>query len=202
MEHLAHAASLTSQAFQSTPSYREIVPNPSQRAAFLPWLFERNFWLRLGSESAYCVFDDDELVMFFMLEMPDLPRLTLWEMLRAGLAAGYFIHGIGSMRRLLATKTWFETREREVLGERHPSAAQDPRGAQARDRLQHPQFSRRQLGVSHQSRLRPGLPRGFAHRLHGRSCHLSQGPRFLLSWRELRLATGRAAPDRAAPSAL
>ena len=69
MEHLANAASLTSQAFQSTPSYREIVPNPSQRAAFLPWLFERNFWLRLGSESAYCVFDDDELVMFFMLEM-------------------------------------------------------------------------------------------------------------------------------------
>ena len=89
----------------------------------MPWLFERNFWLRLGSESAYCVFDDDELVMFFMLEMPDLPRLTLWEMLRAGLGAGYFIHGVGSMRRLLATKTWFETREREVLGERAGTVA-------------------------------------------------------------------------------
>ena len=123
MEHLAAAASLTSGAFQNTPSYREIVPDPSQRAAFLPWLFERNFWLRLDSDSAYCVFDGDVLVMFFMLEKPGLPSLTLWQMLRAGLAAGYFIHGVGSMRRLLGTKAWFEAKEREVLGERAGTVA-------------------------------------------------------------------------------
>ena len=123
MEHLADAALLTSQAFQTAPAYVAMVPDPSRRAAFLRWLFERNFWLRLGSESAHCVFDDHELIMVFMLEVPSLPRLSLWAMLRAGLAAGYLIHGFGPMRRLLATKAWFEAKEREALGERFGTVA-------------------------------------------------------------------------------
>ena len=120
---LAAAASLTSHAFFSSPSYKAIVPDDQQRGAFLQWLFERNYWLRLGSHSGYCVFDREELVMFFMLEMPDLPRLSLWDMLRAGLAMGFLLHGVGAMRRLLETKAWFEAREREALGERAGTVA-------------------------------------------------------------------------------
>ena len=43
--------------------------------------------------------------------------------LSAGLAAGFWMHGIGSMRRLLATKAWFEAKEREALGERAGTVA-------------------------------------------------------------------------------
>jgi len=123
IEHLAAAASLTARAFHMTPSYTAIVPDPSRRAAFLPWLFERNFWLRLGSQSAYCVFQGDELVMCYMFEKPGLPRLTCLEMLRAGLALGYVIHGVAAMRRLLETKAWFEAWERKMLGERAGTVA-------------------------------------------------------------------------------
>jgi GNAT superfamily N-acetyltransferase len=121
--HLAAAASLTSQAFLNSPPFKAMVPDLSRRATFLPWLFERNFWLRLGLQSAYCVFQGDELVMFYMFEKPGLPRLTCVEMLRAGLALGYVVHGVAAMRRLLETKAWFEAWERKVLGERAGAVA-------------------------------------------------------------------------------
>ena len=61
--------------------------------------------------------------MFYMLEKPSLRRLSLWEMLRAGLALGYLYHGFAAMARMLETKAWFETREREVLGDRAGTVA-------------------------------------------------------------------------------
>ena len=126
---LAEAATLTSHAFRNTPSYQEIVPDPELRSGFLLWLFERNLWLRTGSDSARCVFDkkagssgagggggggaeeqekpeEQELVMFFMLELPDAAQITTWDMLRAGLLLGGLVHGIGTMRRMVRTKAW------------------------------------------------------------------------------------------------
>lgn len=121
--NLAAAATLTAEAFQGTPSYKAIVPDDHKRNAFLRWLFERNYWLRLDSQSGYCVFEGEDLVMFYMLEKPDLPRLSLWDMICAGLPAGYVLHGPGAMRRLLETKAWFEMKEREVLGDRAGTVA-------------------------------------------------------------------------------
>ena len=143
---LAEAATLTSHAFRNTPSYQEIVPDPELRSGFLLWLFERNLWLRTGSDSARCVFDkkagssgagggggggaeeqekpeEQELVMFFMLEKPGLKQLTTWDMLRAGLLSGFFVHGVPAMRRMVESKDWFQAREREVLGARAGTVA-------------------------------------------------------------------------------
>tara|TARA_B100000795_G_C22628049_1_gene371537 strand:- start:63 stop:527 length:465 start_codon:yes stop_codon:yes gene_type:complete len=47
-----------------------------------------------------------ELVMFFMLELPDAAQITTWDMLRAGLLLGGLVHGIGTMRRMVRTKAW------------------------------------------------------------------------------------------------
>ena len=131
-ERLSEAAALTSRAFQDTPVYREMVPDPAKRQDFLLWLFERNFWLRLGSDSTRCIFDnrageagggERELVMFFMLVKPTTPRLTMWDMVRAGLLRGFLLHGITSMKRMIDIKAWLEEKERQVLGERIGSVA-------------------------------------------------------------------------------
>ena len=47
-----------------------------------------------------------ELVMFFMLELPDAAQITTWDMLRAGLLLGGLVHGIGTMRRMVRTNAW------------------------------------------------------------------------------------------------
>ena len=117
---LAAAATLTAEAFQGR-IYKAIVQMTINATPC--WLFERNYWLRLDSQSGYCVFEGEDLVMFYMLEKPDLPRLSLWDMICAGLPAGYVLHGPGAMRRLLETKAWFEMKEREVLGDRAGTVA-------------------------------------------------------------------------------
>ena len=130
---LGLAVAVTSEAFGNSPAYTQMQADPARRAGFLRWLFERNYWLRLDAGSGRCVFDrvsdgnadgsEPELVMFFMLERPGLPRLTTWDMLRAGLLAGFVTQGVGPMMKLLETKAWFEAQEREALGARAGTVA-------------------------------------------------------------------------------
>lgn len=53
-----------------------------------------------------------------MLTPPSVRHPTLWTMLRVGLLQGLVSYGFGTVRRLLQTKTWFENKEREILGSR------------------------------------------------------------------------------------
>lgn len=63
---LEDAATLTADAFMSSPSYAYIYPDHERRRFFLKWMFERNFGLRLQSDACRCAFVGDELVGVFM----------------------------------------------------------------------------------------------------------------------------------------
>ena len=121
-EDLPVAASLAAKAFADSPPYVEILPGDKNRngarEGFLAWMFERNFLLRLDDECFRCTYDGDKLVSFFLFIKPGLRHPSFWDMLRVGLLTGLFSYGLGVFRRLLVTKSWFEDKEREVLGER------------------------------------------------------------------------------------
>lgn len=116
---LPHAAALAAAAFSDTPCYNQILPGDiTRRASFLAWLFEKNFSLRLKDECCRCTYDGDKLISFFMFTKPDVRHPTCCDMLRVGLITGLWTYGFRAVKRLLDTKSWFENKEKEVLGER------------------------------------------------------------------------------------
>ena len=120
-DRLNEAASVAAAAFEESPGYCFIVgqgKSSVERVAFLTWLFERNFWIRLNTDCCRCVYEGDELVAFFMFVKPKVPHPSLWDMLTAGLIGGLFTYGLSLVQRLLATKNWFEAREKIIFGER------------------------------------------------------------------------------------
>ena len=88
----------------------------------LAWLFERNIRLRLPLGSAKCAFGSDdkpdapEMVCFFMLESPDTPEISSITMLQNGILQFPFRFGFRAFSRLLSVKSYYERRERELLG--------------------------------------------------------------------------------------
>lgn len=118
-EHLPAAVALAAAAFADSIAYVSICPDADRRRAFLEWLFTAN--ARRGMEHGYaqCVVDDEGVVIsFFLLEPPGIPKLSTWEMVRAGLLGAVWRFGLASTRRLVATKDYFEESERRVLGAR------------------------------------------------------------------------------------
>ena len=112
------AASLAAKAFADSPCYVEIFPDRKGREAFLAWMFERNFLLRLNDDCFRCTYDGDKLVSFFMFNKPGLTHPSFCDMLRVGLLGGLVFYGLRVIYRLLVTKNWFEDKERVVLGKR------------------------------------------------------------------------------------
>ena len=93
---LPDAAALAAAAFSDAPCYNEILPDSDiiQRTAFLSWLFEKNFTLRLEEDCCRCTYDGDKLVSFFMFTKPDVRHPTCCDMLRVGLITGAVKYGI------------------------------------------------------------------------------------------------------------
>ena len=56
--------------------------------------------------------------MFLFAGAAGVPKMGTWDMIRAGLLGAAWSFGYASMRRLLATKDYFEASERRVLGAR------------------------------------------------------------------------------------
>jgi GNAT superfamily N-acetyltransferase len=124
---LVAAAELAADAFARSPSYVNICQSPgAPRVAFLTWLFERNFWLRVETTDACrCTYDSTtgQLVAFFMFVKPEVRDPTAWDMISAGLLSFKLLSfGMGTLSRLLQSKSWFEAKEAEVLGDRISSA--------------------------------------------------------------------------------
>jgi len=74
------------------------------RIRFMAWLFERNFWLRLGTSCNRAVFEDGQLVAFFMFVTPDVPDVGAVDMIRAGLLWIPILFGPGVFLRMLRIK--------------------------------------------------------------------------------------------------
>lgn len=119
---LPKAAALAAAAFTDTPCYNQIMPCNNndilKQTTFLAWLFEKNFQLRLNDDCYRCTYDANKLISFFMFTKPDVRHPTCCDMLKVGLILGLWRYGFGVVRRLLATKSWFETKELELFGER------------------------------------------------------------------------------------
>ena len=118
-EHLPAAVALAAAAFANSVAYVSICPDAHRRREFLEWLFTVN--ARRGMEHGYarCVVDDEgEVICFFLLEPPGIPKMSTWDMIRAGLLGAAWRFGLASTRRLIATKDYFEASERRVLGAR------------------------------------------------------------------------------------
>ena len=120
-ENITQAAILAAAAFADTPSYKDMCGDSSlsERRAFLAWLFKKNFELRSNHKAFRCTYDDNRLISFFMFTPPGSPDPTLCDMICAGLVTGLWTYGLTTVKRLLATKSWFENREREILGKRY-----------------------------------------------------------------------------------
>jgi len=117
------AAALSAAAFLHTPSYAAIVADEAERASFLRWLFERNYEWGAEHGVARVVLEGEELIAFFMFERPGLPPPSFVDMVRNGLLTALWRYGLAATRRLLATKSWFEAWEAEVLGPRAGTVA-------------------------------------------------------------------------------
>ena len=118
-EYLPAAVALAAAAFANSIAYVSICPDADRRREFLEWLFTVN--ARRGMEHGYalCVVDDEgEVICFFLLEPPGIPKMGTWDMIRAGLLGAAWKFGLASTRRLIATKDYFEASERRVLGAR------------------------------------------------------------------------------------
>ena len=114
--YLKEAAKLGADAFLDSASYKAMLPDDSDlRRSFLEFLFERNYWLRLNSNSCCCTFNGNELIGFIMLVKPNIPNVSLLDMLRVGMLRVPFQFGFLTIFRLLSLKDWFETRQKEVL---------------------------------------------------------------------------------------
>ena len=85
------------------------------RLQFTRWLFKRNFAMRDGTGCNRCVFNDEgRLICFFMFVHPGVPDPTLSAMIRSGLLIAPFKFGLGTVRRLLDVKSFFEKIENEI----------------------------------------------------------------------------------------
>ena len=115
---LAAAVSLSAAAFQNTSSYAAIVPDDDARKQFLAWLFERNYQFALEHGVARVVEDDGEIIGFYLFERPNTPTPTLLVLVRWGFLGFPFRFGLGATARLLRLKSWFEAKEREIVGDR------------------------------------------------------------------------------------
>ena len=115
---LAAAVSLSAAAFQNTSSYAAIVPDDDARQQFLAWLFERNYQFALEHGVARVVEDDGEIIGFYLFERPNTPTPTLLVLVRWGFLGFPFRFGVGATARLLRLKSWFEAKEREIVGDR------------------------------------------------------------------------------------
>ena len=103
-EHLPAAVALAAAAFANSIAYVSICPDAHRRREFLEWLFTVN--ARRGMEHGYarCVVDEGEVICFFLLEPPGIPKMSTWDMIRAGLLGAAWRFGLASTRRLVATK--------------------------------------------------------------------------------------------------
>ena len=113
---LKEASTLTSAAFVDSPSYRHIFEGLTkcERLAALEWLFERNFELR--KDMARAAFDADRrLICSFLLEPPDAPEISLWQMIRSGLLMLPVRFGRRPFLRLLSVKEYYDGCFREVF---------------------------------------------------------------------------------------
>ena len=118
-DRLKEAAALAADAFAVSPAYYFILPHDAdERRRFLVWLFERNFWLHLGTKCCRCTYEGDKLVAFFMFVLPGDAKPSLLDLVRAGLLGGLCRFGIAVVQRLWATKSWFEAKKHEVFGNR------------------------------------------------------------------------------------
>ena len=127
---LAAAVSLSAAAFQNTSSYAAIVPDDDARQQFLAWLFERNYQFALEHGVARVVECDvqrrgyaslnvrREIVGFYLFERPGTPSPSLLVLVRWGFLGFPFRFGLGATARLLRLKSWFEAKEREIVGDR------------------------------------------------------------------------------------
>ena len=115
------AAALAAAAFANSPCYSQILGSTStlqQRRDFLTWLFEKNIKLREGDGAFRTTHDGGKMISFFMFCPPDARNPSFCDMVFAGLLTGLFYYGPAVVKRLLETKSWFENKELEVLGER------------------------------------------------------------------------------------
>ena len=129
-DDLAAAVSLSAAAFQNTSSYAAIVPDDDARKQFLAWLFERNYQFALEHGVARVVECDvqrrgyaslnvrREIVGFYLFERPGTPSPSLLVLVRWGFLGFPFRFGLGATARLLRLKSWFEAKEREIVGDR------------------------------------------------------------------------------------
>ena len=114
--YLKEAAQLGADAFLDSPPYKAMLPDdPNLRRSFLEFLFERNYWLRLDTDSCCCTFIGDELACFMMLVKPSIRNVSLLDMVRVGMLKIPFYFGFLTIFRLLSMKEWGETRQQEVL---------------------------------------------------------------------------------------
>ena len=115
------AAALAASAFAKSPCYTQILGSAStlqQRRDFLAWLFEKNIRLRAGDGAFRCTYSGNEMISFFMFCPPDARDPSFGDMLSAGLITGAVYYGPAAVMRLLDTKSWFESKERQLLGDR------------------------------------------------------------------------------------
>lgn len=85
------------------------------RHSLLRFIFERNFYLRVGSPCCRALFGrDGRLVCCFMFVTPDVAGVSPLDMVRAGLLRMPLRFGLGATRRLLAEKSRSEAGLRAV----------------------------------------------------------------------------------------
>ena len=106
------------------------MPDDDARQQFLAWLFERNYQFALEHGVARVVECDvqrrgyaslnvrREIVGFYLFERPGTPSPSLLVLVRWGFLGFPFRFGLGATARLLRLKSWFEAKEREIVGDR------------------------------------------------------------------------------------
>ena len=85
-----------------------------QREGLLRWVFERNFRLRAGTSANRAVLRGGRVVCCFMFVTPDVPQVTLLDMVRVGLAEMPFRFGVATVRRMLTAKEKAEAQMRAL----------------------------------------------------------------------------------------
>eukprot|EP00002_Diphylleia_rotans_P007695 TRINITY_DN1733_c0_g1_i3.p1 TRINITY_DN1733_c0_g1~~TRINITY_DN1733_c0_g1_i3.p1 ORF type:complete len:247 (+),score=58.77 TRINITY_DN1733_c0_g1_i3:105-743(+) len=104
-----------------------------ERISHLAWLFEVNFHLmyardpsalRVWKANSVSSSDEgagisaDQVGCFFMFVQSKDAMIGLWEKISAGLLKMPFRCGFGTTQQLLSAAAWFESMEKEVMGDR------------------------------------------------------------------------------------
>ena len=113
----ATVGGLLARAFEGDPVYSYLLPNAEKRRAQLAWLFER--WTRaVAPLGAAYITDGGEGVAIWL--PPDHgPNVSLWRLLRGGLATAPFRLGIGQLPRAWRVYADLARRHRAELREPH-----------------------------------------------------------------------------------